>query len=119
MARLILLAAVLGTATLIPAVASAAPDGKDRKVLVQNVSNHVLRELYASPSTSTTSEENLLANRTLESGKSISANIDNGTNECYYDLKGVMDDGRAVEHRTVNVCAATKWVVGETTDTVE
>jgi hypothetical protein len=113
-------AAFFGAAFLVPAIASAdAPDGKNRKVLVENVSNHALRELYASPSTSTTWEENLLANRTVESGKSISANIDNGTNECYYDLKGVMDDGRAVEHRTVNVCAASKWVIGETTDTVE
>src|SRR4051794_3200963 len=89
--------------------ASAAPDGKNRKVTVLNVSTATLRELYASPITSTTWEEDLLGQRTLTSGQSISANIDNGTTECYYDLKAVMANGKAWEHRKVNVCAASKW----------
>ena len=99
--------------------ASAAPDGKNRKVTVENVSSSTLRELYASPITSTTWEEDLLGQRTLTSGQSISANIDNGTTECYYDLKAVMANGKAWEHRKVNVCAASKWVIGDSGESLQ
>jgi hypothetical protein len=99
--------------------ASAAPDGKNRKVTVQNISTSTLRELYASPITATTWEEDLLGQRTLTSGQSISANIDNGTTECYYDLKAVMANGKAWEHRKVNVCAANKWVIGDAGESLQ
>ncbi|HEX6604236.1 MAG TPA: hypothetical protein VF027_05070 [Sphingomicrobium sp.] len=117
--RKLFLTGVFAAIVSVPAISVAAPDGKNRKVTVANMSNHVLRELYASPVTAKTWEEDMLGQRTLASGKTISANIDNGTNECYYDLKGVMDNGRTVEERNVNVCAASKWVIGETSDSVQ
>src|SRR4051812_41940222 len=99
--------------------AGAAPDGKNRKVTVVNVSTQTVRELYASPITATTWEEDLLGQRTLTAGQSISANIDNGTTECYYDLKAVMANGKAWEHREVNVCAASKWVIGDSGESLQ
>ena len=93
--------------------ASAAPDGKNHKVMVVNVSSQVVRELYASPITAKTWEEDMLGQRTLQAGKSIEANIDNGTNECYFDLKAVLANGKTVEQRKINVCAISKWVVGD------
>lgn len=102
-----------GTAT------AASTDGKNRKVTVENVGTQTVRELYASPITSTTWEEDLLGQKTLGPGQSISANIDNGTNECYYDLKVVLGNGKAFEERKINVCAASKWVVGDTGDSIQ
>jgi hypothetical protein len=99
--------------------ASAAPDGKNRKVTVQNISTQTVRELYASPITATTWEEDLLGQRTLTAGQTISANIDNGTTECYYDLKAVLANGKAVEQRKVNVCAASKWVIGDSGNSIQ
>ena len=61
-------AALLG----LSGAASAAPDGKNRKVVVQNLSNSVVRELYASPITAKTWEEDLLGQKTLASGDSDS-----------------------------------------------
>jgi hypothetical protein len=113
----LLLAAV--AALSISAPAGAAPDGKNRKVTVVNLSTSTVRELYASPITATTWEEDLLGQRTLTSGQSISANIDNGTTECYYDLKAVMTNGKAWEHRKVNVCAASKWVVADAGESLQ
>lgn len=99
--------------------ASASTDGKNRKVTVQNLSSQTVRELYASPITATTWEEDLLGQRTLNAGQSISANIDNGTNECYYDLKAVLANGKAVEQRKINVCAVSKWVIGDSGNSVQ
>ena len=99
--------------------ASASNDGKNRKVLVQNISSQQINNLYASPITAKTWEEDLLGQRTLAAGSSISANVDNGTNECMYDLKVVMANGKTFEHRSVNVCAASKWVSGDSGESVQ
>src|SRR5687768_6197750 len=70
------------------APATAAPDGKNRKVTVENLSSQPIYNLYASPVTAKTWEEDLLgAEGTIPSGTTKIANIDNGTTECYYDLK--------------------------------
>jgi hypothetical protein len=100
-------------------VAAASTDGKNRKVMVQNVSSQQVNNLYASPVTAKTWEEDLLGQRTLAAGSSIEANIDNGTNECMFDLKVVMANGKTFEHRQVNVCAASKWVIGDSGESVQ
>jgi hypothetical protein len=107
------LVAVVGPAS------AASTDGKNRKITVENISTATVRELYASPSTAKSWEEDLLGQRVLGSGTSVVANIDNGTNECTYDLKAVMADGKAVEHRSVNVCAASKWVIGDAGESLQ
>lgn len=113
------LAAVGAALISVSGIATAAPDGKNRKVTVQNVSSQTVRELYASPITAKTWEEDLLGQRTLTAGQTISANIDNGTTECYYDLKAVLANGKAVEQRKVNVCAASKWVIGDSGNSIQ
>ena len=109
----------VAAALLIPSLASASNDGKNRKVVIENISSQTLRELYASPVTSKTWEEDLLGQRTLAAGSSINATIDNGTNECNYDLKAVMANGREHIKRGVNVCAVSKWVVGDSATSIQ
>ena len=119
MRKALALAAVGAALLSLAGTATAAPDGKNRKVTVQNVSSQTVRELYASPITAKTWEEDLLGQRTLTAGQTISANIDNGTTECYYDLKAVLANGKAVEQRKVNVCAASKWVIGDSGNSIQ
>jgi hypothetical protein len=113
------LAAAAALASIAGTASAASTDGKNRKVLVTNISSQTVNNLYASPVTAKTWEEDLLGQRTLAAGQSISANIDNGTNECMYDLKVVMASGKAFEHRGVNVCAASKWVIGESGESIQ
>ena len=109
----------VAAALFVPSLASASNDGKNRKVLIENISSQTLRELYASPVSAKTWEEDLLGQRTLTAGSSINATIDNGTNECNYDLKAVMANGREQIKRGVNVCAVSKWVVGDTATSIQ
>ena len=102
----------------VSSAADAASDGKNRVVTVENISNQSLNYLYASPITSKSWEEDLLGDRTLSRGQSIEANIDNGTNECQYDLRAVMADGREVIRRNINVCAVSKWTIGDSGDSI-
>ena len=103
----------------ISSAAIAAPDGKNRKVKVENLSSQSVHYLYASPVTSNTWEEDLLGQGTIPAGTSKVANIDNGTTECYYDLKIKMANGREFVQRRVNVCAVSKWVIGVSGNSVQ
>ena len=113
------LAAAAALLSLAGAASAASTDGKNRKVMVTNISSQTVNNLYASPITAKTWEEDLLGQRTLAAGASVQANIDNGTNECMFDLKVVMANGKTFEHRQVNVCAASKWVIGDSGETIQ
>ena len=103
----------------VPATSWAATDGKNRRVTVDNVASQSIYYLYASPVTATTWEEDLLGSGTIPAGTTKVANIDNGTNECYYDLKVVMADGKEYIQRRVNVCAVSRWVIGESGNSIQ
>ena len=47
------------------------------------------------------------------------ATIDTGRNECMYDLKAVMANGREFVRRRVNVCAVSRWVIGDSGDSLQ
>ena len=113
MKKAVALVAAFAAAISFSTAAIAAKDGKNRRVTVQNISSQSVYNLYASPVTSTTWEEDLLGDGTIPSGQSKVANIDNGTTECNYDLKVVMANGREFIQRRVNVCAVSKWVIGD------
>ncbi|MBT2134989.1 hypothetical protein KK137_11650 [Croceibacterium sp. LX-88] len=110
--------AALAIAATIPGTAWAASDGKNRKVVVENYTSVTLRELYASPVSSDTWEEDLLGQRTLGPGETIEADIDNGTEECFYDLKAVLSNEKTVEQRNVNVCEVSAWTIGDSGNSI-
>jgi hypothetical protein len=116
--KLALVAALAALTSM--STAAAAADGKNRKVTVQNISNQSIYNLYASPVTATNWEEDLLGTEgTIPAGQSKVANIDNGTPECYYDLKAVMANHREHVQRRVNVCAVSKWVIGDSGNSIQ
>ena len=98
-------------------VATSAPAAdsttQNRRVMILNSSSQPLLQLYASPVTSDSWEEDLLGSGVLAAGASINANIDNGTAECSFDLKAVMADGQEHIQRAVNVCAISQWTIGD------
>ena len=118
MKRLATLAAAAVMTLAAASSAFAADDGKNRRVVVENLSSIAVYELYASPVTSDSWEEDLLGTETIPSGASRGAVIDNGSDECQYDLKIVMSDQKEYIHRNVNVCAVSWWIVGDAGDTV-
>jgi hypothetical protein len=119
MGKAVALIAAFAAVTWASTAGAASTDGKNRKVVVQNLSSQAIYNLYASPISAKTWEEDLLGQGTIPAGGNKTANIDNGTNECMYDLKAVLANGKALEHRQVNVCAAAKWVIGDSGESVQ
>ena len=120
MTRALALAAAAVAFTSLSTASWAAPDNKNRRVTVENISGQSINYLYASPITSKTWEEDLLGERgTIPAGTSKVANIDNGTTQCFYDLKVKFANGREFEKRNVNVCAVSKWIIGDSGNTIQ
>jgi hypothetical protein len=119
MGKAVALMAAVAALSWASTAGAVSTDGKNRKVVVQNVSSQAIYNLYASPVTAKTWEEDLLGQGTIPAGGNKTANIDNGTNECMYDLKVIMANGKAFEHRQVNVCAAAKWVIGDSGESIQ
>ena len=118
MKRAIAYLAAAAVAVSVPMTAYAANDGKNRRITVENLSSQSIYYLYASPQTSSDWEEDLLGSGTIPSGGNKVANIDNGTNECIYDLKAVMANGQEHIQRNINVCAVSKWTIGDSGDSI-
>jgi hypothetical protein len=118
MKRAFVVLAAAAVASSIPSAAWAANDGKNRRVTVENLSSQSIYYLYASPQTSGDWEEDLLGSGTIPAGSSKVANIDNGTNECIYDLKVKFADGREVIQWKVNVCAVSTWTIGDSGNSI-
>jgi hypothetical protein len=118
MKRAFAVMAAVVVASSVPNAAWAADDGKNRRVTVENLSSQSIYYLYASPISAKTWEEDLLGSGTVPSGTSKVANIDNGTNECQYDLKVVLADGKEYVQRNINVCAVSTWTVGDSGNSI-
>lgn len=109
--KMILAAATVASLAAVAGPAHASTDGRDRRVNVVNASGQTMREIYASPVTSNSWEEDMLGANVLGSGRSMVFNIDNGSNQCRYDLKAVMSNGREHIRRNVNVCTVSSWTI--------
>ncbi len=99
--------AFLAAATLF----STAADAADRRVEVVNASGRTMMEFYASNVNRSSWEEDILGNNVLEAGRSLVINIDDGSGACRFDFLAVLDGGRRVEQRNVNVCEISRYTV--------
>ncbi|MBO1074721.1 hypothetical protein [Roseomonas marmotae] len=105
MRHALIAAAALLAALSAPSIAQAA----DRRVEVVNASKQELREFYASNAKRSSWEEDILGEDVLPPGESIV--IDDGSGACNFDLLAVLDGGRKVERRNVNVCEISRFTV--------
>lgn len=90
----------------------AAPAGAaDRRVEIVNASGRTMMEFYASNVSRSSWEEDILGNDVLRAGRSVVINIDDGSGACRFDFLAVLDGGRRVEQRDVNVCEISRYTV--------
>ena len=92
-------AAMLVTASALPAL------GEDIYFTLINESNRSLHYFYAAPSSDSYWGEDLLAGgHTLSGGYQGTVTIADGSTECLYDFKFVMQDGSESVVSKVNIC---------------
>lgn len=102
---------LLTTALLLGlASTSQASDGQNRHILVENATDSVVVEFYASRKDTSDWEEDILGEQVLGSGDTATVNLDDATGACNFDLKIVLDDGRELMGE-INACTSPGFTV--------
>ena len=102
-------AAALGAAIALSSLASVPAQAEDRRVRIINDTRHTMVRFYASNSSRTTWEEDILGQRVLPAGQSVMVNIDDGSGACLFDFKAVFDDGDVLTRNQINVCQISEY----------
>jgi hypothetical protein len=108
-------AAAAATTTVAPeravaaaAVTASAPvqsrDGRNRRVRVHNSTGWTMLRFYASNTSRSDWEEDILGDDVLANNASIVMNIDDGTGACMFDFKAEFTNGQSLIRNNVNVC---------------
>ena len=94
-------AALLFGATAVPAQAA---DRQDRRIRLINASSETIQEFHASNTGRTRWEEDILGRRVLRPGDSVIINLDDGSGYCRFDFKTVMESGKSLVKRNIDIC---------------
>ena len=106
--RSLLLLAAVWLAGL-SAVTAFAQDRNDRRMDIINDTDRVVNSVYATNSTIKNWGRDLLGQDVIASKQSYRFDFNDGTSQCMFDLRAVLDNGRFFERYRVNVCTATSW----------
>jgi hypothetical protein len=95
-------------AVAVTAAAASAPiqsrDGRNRRVRIHNTTGWTMLRFYASNTSRSDWEEDLLGDDVLANNASIVMNIDDGTGACMFDFKAEFTNGQELIRNDVNVC---------------
>ena len=100
-------------AVIMSSFASAPAVAEDRRVRIINDTRHTMVRFYASNSSRTNWEEDILGQRVLPAGQSVMINIDDGSGACLFDFKAVFDDGDVLIRNQINVCQISQYRYSE------
>jgi len=105
MTPLKLVPALLAAGLLAPPVSAQSTES----LRVRNQSGMTLYSLYASPTNNSNWENDLLGNRTLNSGQYVEINVRNVSN-CNYDLRMEFTNGQVLTD-LVNICSIGTYTI--------
>jgi phosphate-selective porin len=95
-------------AVAVTAATASAPiqsrDGRNRRVRIHNNTGWTMLRFYASNTSRTDWEEDILGDDVLANNASIVMNIDDGTGACLFDFKAEFTNGQSLIRNNVNVC---------------
>jgi hypothetical protein len=97
------LGAVTLSVVVFASMASAA-SALDRRVNINNKTQSVMTEFYASNSGTQNWQEDILGEQVVASGDTVTINIDDGSGFCKFDFRAVFDDASEVISADNNVC---------------
>jgi hypothetical protein len=105
-------AAVLVVAASTPANARCN-DGRNRRVRVINESSQPIWRFHASSANKSSWEEDVLGSDTIQPGRSVVFNLDDGSCRCVFDLLAVTKSRQRLTRMGINICRISSWTIYE------
>jgi hypothetical protein len=91
------------------AATAFAQDRHDRRMDVINETDRVVQSFYATNSSTNNWGRDVLGQDVIPPKQSYRFDFNDGTGQCMFDLRAVLDNGRFFERYRVNVCTASSW----------
>jgi len=85
-------------------VPSAGGLDADRRVVISNETGQTIQEFYGSRATTQNWEENILDGDVLRNGDRILINFDDGSDDCIFDMKAELGNGKEMVKPGIDVC---------------
>lgn len=110
-----ILAIAAGLALTLGAGAAQACDRGSEVCSFQLLNNTSveLESFWASPPSVDNWENDILGDRTLAAGRTMTIDMSDGRPDCIYDFKFKFADGDIVEKRRINVCRLGRYTLNE------
>ena len=89
--------------------ATSPANAADRHVRIINKTSYTMVRFYASRSSTSDWEEDILGDSVVRSGSSVRINIDDGTGACLFDFKAVFSNGKEATRGKVHVCKIAEY----------
>ena len=103
---------LLGAIAALALVAGVAPAmAQTVEFTIVNDSSQALHYFYTTPNNENSWGEDLLADGTLESGSQGVATIGDGSDQCLYDFKFVMDSGAELIEPAIDICQLDSYTI--------
>ena len=110
--RLISVLAFAVVAALVPAAGIAQPVSiSTRDVVLTNQTGHDMIQFFASSTAVRDWQEDRLG-PVLAAGQTRRVTLSRNGGTCQFDFKAVLDDGRSIERRAINVCETPAYTFG-------
>ena len=91
-------------AFLAAALAASTASANDHRVEIINNTGMAMKHFYASVTSTSAWEEDILGKEVLEDGESVEVDINDGSDKCLYDFKAVFENGASLERAGIDVC---------------
>ena len=85
----------------------------DVKFSLINNSARAIKNFYTSPTTTTDWQEDVLGEDTIAPGATDAITIADGSTQCVYDMRFVMDDGAEAIEKGIDVCKLSSYTLSD------
>ncbi len=102
-----------GLAALVLVVLPSLAQAEDLKFKLTNNSSRAIQNFYTSPATTTDWQEDVLGEDTIASGQTDEITIADGSTQCVYDMRFVMDDNAEMIDKNIDLCKLGEYTLSD------
>lgn len=107
--NLILASLVLVGLAGVPGLANA----EDLKFTLTNHSSRAIENFYTSPANTTDWQEDVLGEDTIAPGQSDEITVADGSTQCIYDMRFIMDDKAELVEQAIDLCKLGEYTLSD------
>ena len=104
---------LFGLAAIVLIALPAAAFAEDLKFKLTNNSSRAIQNFYTSPANTTDWKEDVLGEATIPPGQTDEITIADGSTQCVYDMRFVMEDKQEMVESGIDLCKLAEYTLSD------